>query len=125
MLRGAKGRGDHDLKIGSHVVNVQHALQPYLEDIERGARQLPRQEQKDAWRAHTAWVAFDLLDNQLDMETTVGSAYAVLARLALELLDENVSAVLPKENALTPNDGTAADGLRILLREDAFTPRAP
>jgi hypothetical protein len=105
------------MKAGTHVVQLVHAEQPYLGDVEKASRGLPRKEQREAWMAHRAWAALDLWDQK----PTKAEAYAVLARLALQLADENCSAVyLPKDNILMPNDGAAAEGLRILLTEDSL-----
>ena len=51
------------IKAGSCLVNVLHAKQPYLDDREEVAKQLPRADQKKAWLAHTSWTSFDLLNS--------------------------------------------------------------
>lgn len=46
-------------------------------------------------------------------------AYASLARLALQLGDPNCTAIfLPVKNLLMPNDGTAEEGLRLLIKKE-------
>jgi hypothetical protein len=103
------------MKVGTHLVQLLHAAQPYLGDVEEISGRLPRQEQKQAWLEHSGWAAFDLWDRK----PLTAEAYAVLARFALQLADKNCSAVLlPKENVLMPNDGTAEEGLRRLIRKE-------
>jgi hypothetical protein len=105
------------IKAGTQVVNVLHAKGPYLGDRQEIADQLSNVEQKDAWLAHNAWLSLDLLLSKLKK----AEAYATLARFALQLGDANCTAVyLPKENVLMPNDGTAEEGLRRMIRQELF-----
>lgn len=100
------------MKAGKYVVQVAHMSQPYMEDIEEGAKQLPQDEQKKAWRGHSAWVALDFRNKRTPKE----EAYAVLARFARQLGDENCCALyFPKECWMMPNDGTAEQGLGLLM----------
>jgi hypothetical protein len=102
------------VKAGSYAIQVLHRTQKYLED-EAAMDQLPREEQKRAWSAHRAWVALDLLNRDL----TAPEAYSTLARLALPLGDNNCAALyLPRENMMLPNDGTAEEGLRMLMNKE-------
>jgi hypothetical protein len=104
------------IKAGRCAVNVLHAKQPHLDDLEEVAKQLPRIEQKRAWLAHTAWASLDLLNSS---EISEAEAYETLARFALHLGDANCAAIyLPKETVLMPNDGTAEEGLRRLIRHE-------
>jgi len=52
------------MKAGTHVVQLLHAAQPYLGDVEEISGRLPRQEQKQAWLEHGAWAALDLWDRK-------------------------------------------------------------
>jgi hypothetical protein len=46
-------------------------------------------------------------------------AYASLAKLALQLGDPNCTAIfLPTKNIMKPNDGTAEQGLRLLINKE-------
>jgi hypothetical protein len=103
------------IKAGGYVVNVFHASQPYLDDVEYVAAQLPQEEQRKAWLQHTSWVALDFLNNDISKRET----YAALARFALHLGDENCCGVyLPKEEMMMPNDGTAEEGLRMMIEQE-------
>jgi hypothetical protein len=101
---------------------VIQANSPYLEDVEAVAKQLPQEEQKRAWLEHKAWASLDHLNEQTSKSkdrTKRAESYSVLARFALQLGNENCSAVyLPKEQILMPNDGTAEEGLRLLIRKE-------
>jgi hypothetical protein len=76
---------------------------------------LPQPEQKAAWKQHKAWAAFNLLNEDVPK----GDAYATLAQFVLQLGDANCCGVyFPAENIMMPNDGTAEQGLRILIRKE-------
>ena len=46
-------------------------------------------------------------------------AYASLAKLALQLGDPNCTAIfVPVKNIMMPNDGTAEEGLRLLINKE-------
>ncbi len=105
------------MKVGRHVVHIIHADQPYLDNPQEVAKQLPQPEQRKAWLDHKAWAALDLLNDDVPK----AEAYATLAQFALQLGDSNCSGIFfPKENVMMPNDGTAEEGLRILIRKELF-----
>jgi len=106
------------VKAGPNVMNLVHANQPYLGDAEAVAKQLPHEEQQRAWLEHTAWAALDFWN----LKQPKADAYAVLARLALQLGDQNCSGVfLPADNLMMPNDGTAEEGLRLLMKKELLS----
>jgi hypothetical protein len=105
------------IKAGADIINMAHSEQPYLGDPQEVARQLPRPEQKRAWLAHTAWASLDSHNDKLPKS----EAYAVLARFALQMGDENCSGIyIPGEQVFLPNDGAAEDGLRTMIRGELF-----
>jgi hypothetical protein len=105
------------VKIGSHVVNVLHAAQTYLDDPQATAEQLPQLDQKKAWLEHQAWAALDFWNLELPKQ----DAYQTLAKLSLQLADRNCSAIfLPRDEILMPNDGTAEEGLQLLSERALF-----
>jgi hypothetical protein len=105
------------VKAGKHVIKLLSISQPYLVNAEEIAEQLPHQEQRSAWRDHRAWIALDLWNP--DIAKT--DAYEVLARLAIPLLSGQCCGVfLPKEELFMPNDGTAQEGLQLLLERGLF-----
>lgn len=102
------------LKAGGFLVSLQQVDAPYFEDEEAAVKGLPKREQKAAWREHRAWVALDFLNK----EPVRGEAYAVLARFALGLGDGNCSGIYaPRDQWMFPNDGTAEEALRRMIRE--------
>lgn len=108
------------IKAGKHVVHVIHAKTPYLDEPKvEVANQLPQPEQKEAWLAHSAWAALDLIN--LRKEISKSDAYSTLAKFALHLGDSNCTGIyLPSEQVMMPNDGTAEEGLRFLIRKELF-----
>ena len=48
------------LKAGKYVVQLVQAKVPYSDDLEAGAQNLPREEQRKAWFEHQAWFSLDL-----------------------------------------------------------------
>jgi len=106
------------LKAGKYLVQLVQFETTYSADLEFGAKNLPREEQRRAWFEHRAWVALDLWNgNESDgKKLSKKEAYAVLARFALQLGDANCSAIyFPKEGWMMPNNGTAEEGLRRLI----------
>jgi hypothetical protein len=102
------------IKAGTLAINLLHSPTPYLEDVEYVAKQLPRDEQRRAWLAHTAWAALDNLSRTI----AKADSYAGLAKFALHLSNENCAGIyLPKEQIMMPNDGTAEEGLHLLIRK--------
>jgi hypothetical protein len=103
------------INAGIYAVHLVQANQPYLGDPQHVAMQMPREEQQIAWRQHNGWASFDMLNNGVQRV----EAYAVLAKLALQLGDENcVGVYLPNLEIFMPNDGTAEEGVRMLVRKE-------
>jgi hypothetical protein len=91
---------------------------PIPEDLEYGAKNLPREEQKKAWFEHRAWSSLDLWNSAKSSRRDLPKkeAYAVLARFALQLGDTNCTAIyFPKEGWMLPNNGEAENELRRLI----------
>ncbi|MDP9039738.1 MAG: hypothetical protein M3O02_10770 [Acidobacteriota bacterium] len=103
------------IKAGTNVINVLHASEPYLNDVGYVAAQLPQEEQRKAWLQHSAWAALDLWNPDSGKK----EAYDALARFALQLGDDDCCGVyLPKEQMMMPNDGTAEQGLRMMIEQE-------
>ena len=109
------------VKAGAHIVRVTCVPYRYANDDEYALSQLPQPEQKTAWTEHHG-CAFIELFNDLSIEEKAISdaeAYASLARLALQLGDPNCAAIfVPVKNLMMPNDGTAEEGLRLLIKKE-------
>jgi hypothetical protein len=74
---------------------------------------------RGAWTEHHACAFLDLF-NDFSSRSRVADAeaYASLAKLALQLGDSNCTAIfLPIRNIMMPNDGTAEEGLRLLINK--------
>jgi hypothetical protein len=105
------------VKAGKYVIKLLSISLPYLGDPDEIAEQLPRQEQRSAWRDHRAWFALDLWNPDI----AKADAYEVLARLSIPLLNDQCCGVfLPKEEIFMPNDGTAQEGLQLLQERNLF-----
>lgn len=105
------------IRAGTYVMHVLHANQPYLGDVENVATQLPNLVQQVAWRAHNAWSSFDLLNSTAHAR----DSYIPLAKFASQMADSNCAGIyLPKNQIMWPNDGTAEQGLRMLIRSKLF-----
>jgi hypothetical protein len=95
------------IEADGYVIQVTQSSSPYHghpHEIEtrKGDRSLLHH----AWKDHKGFVAFDLRGT----DHTRVQAYRVLSALMLELLDSHVLGVLlPRENDLYPNDGSAAE----------------
>jgi len=101
------------LKAGTYVLHMQQENQPYLEDVEVGARQLPQKEQKQAWLEHHAWAALNLWTTE---DIPDEEAYGVLARFVLPLGDANCSGVyVPRNGWMFPNNGAAEEALTRMI----------
>lgn len=107
------------VKAGPHVIRVTCVSSRYNEDDEHSLSQLPQPEQKKAWTDHNACTFLDLF-NDFSSESKIpdADAYASLANLALQLGDPNCTAVfIPIKNIMLPNDGSAEQGLRLLVKK--------
>ena len=108
------------VKAGSHIIRVTSVPTRYADDDEFALAHLPQAEQKKAWNEHRACTFLDLF-NDLAGESRIPDpeAYASLAKLALGLDDTNCTAIfLPMKNMMFPNDGTAEQGLRLLIKKE-------
>jgi hypothetical protein len=109
------------VKAGPHIIRVTSVPRRYADDDEYSLSQLPQPEQKKAWTEHHACVFLDLF-NDLSSESRGipdAEAYASLAKLALQLGDPNCTAIfVPIKNIMMPNDGTAEEGLRLLINKE-------
>ncbi len=109
------------VKAGPHVIRVTSFPCRYADDDEYALSQLPQPEQKNAWSEHHAHTLLDLFNDLSRSERRIpnADAYASLAKVALQLGDPNCTAILlPDKNILMPNDGTAEQGLRLLINKE-------
>jgi hypothetical protein len=93
----------------------------YADDDEYALSQLPQPEQKKAWSEHSACVFLDLFNDLSSRSRAIpdAEAYALMAKLALQLGDSNCTAIfVPIKNIMMPNDGTAEQGLRLLINKE-------
>jgi hypothetical protein len=108
------------VKAGPHIIRLTHLPHRYSDDDHYALANLPQAEQKNAWNEHRAIVLLDLFNDLSESEKRISDreAYASLARLAIELGDSNCAAVyLPGRNIMFPNDGTAEEGLRVMINK--------
>jgi hypothetical protein len=114
------------VKAGSHTIRITSISSRYSDDDEYALSQLPQPEQKKAWTEHHAHTLLDLF-NDLSSKSRIvpdAEAYASLAKLALQLGDPNCTGIfVPLKNILMPNDGTAEQGLRLLINKKLPTKR--
>jgi hypothetical protein len=107
------------VKAGPHMIRVSSVSTRYVEDDEYALSQLPRPEQKKAWKEHHAYTLLELFNDIKDRDIPDKEAYSSLARLALQLGDPNCSAIfVPIKNIMMPNDGAAEQGLRFLIKKE-------
>jgi hypothetical protein len=109
------------VKAGTHIIRVTCAPDRYANDDEYALSQLPRSEQKAAWMQHRGCAFIELFNDLSTKEKAIpdAEAYASLARLALQLGDHNCTAIfVPVKNLMMPNDGTAEEGLRLLIKKE-------
>lgn len=108
------------VKAGPHIVRVTCLPGRYVDDDEYALAQLPQPKQKQAWIQHHAFVFLELFNDLSSKSRGIqdAEAYSSLAKLALQLGDPNCSAILvPVKNIMMPNDGTAEEGLRLLINK--------
>jgi hypothetical protein len=109
------------VKAGPHIVRLTHIASRYAEDDEYALANLPQIEQKKAWNEHHAIVLLELFNDFTNSEKRIHDkdAYASLARLALHLGDPNCAAIfLPGKNWMLVNDGTAEEGLLMMIKKE-------
>ena len=91
------------LKAGPYLLNFYQSQQPYLDNPKQTIDWLPQVSQRQAWSEHLAFVAVDYMNYDSDVDL----GYCVLAKLVAEMLDQNCTGVyMPRDHALTPNDGS-------------------
>ena len=108
------------VKAGPHAIRVMSVPNRYAEDDEYALSQLPQPEQKKAWTEHHACALLEFF-NDFSKEPRISDldAYASLAKLALQLGDPNCAAIfVPIKNIMMPNDGSAEEGLRLLINKN-------
>lgn len=67
----------------------------------------------NAWKEHRGYIAYDLWNKDHNRH----DAYRVLAKLVTELLNDNSTGIyLPREDEFYPNDGSAEEHLKHLLK---------
>lgn len=109
------------VKAGSHIIRVTSIPTRYADDDQFALSQLPHPDQRLAWTEHHACALLELFN---DISKSAGripdvEAYALLAKLALQLCDPNCAAVfVPTKDIMMPNDGTAEQGLQLLVNRE-------
>jgi hypothetical protein len=89
------------MKVGKFMLHFPVQRRPYLEDPEKIAQGFAREELRNAWRQHRAWVSIDCMNRSEDVEME----YCVIAKVTAELLDENcVGLFMPHERSFMTND---------------------
>lgn len=109
------------VKAGPHIIRITSVPRRYSDNDELALANLPREEQKKAWSEHRAIVVLDFFNDLSRRETRISDrdAYASMAQLTLKLGDPNCAAVyLPDRNFMLPNDGTAEEGLRMMINKE-------
>ncbi len=107
------------VKAGPHIIRLTSVPTRYADDDEYALSQLPQPEQKKAWTEHRACAFLDLFNDLKSKSIPDADAYASLAKLALQLGDPNCAAIfVPIKNIMMPNDGTAEQGLRLLINKE-------
>jgi hypothetical protein len=109
------------VKAGPHIIRVISAPGRYSDNDQYALSQLRKPEQKKAWLEHHACVFLELFNDLSSTSQRVSDAdaYASLATLALQLGDPNCAAIyVPILNIMMPNDGTAEEGLRLLISKE-------
>jgi hypothetical protein len=109
------------VKAGRYVIRLTHIMGRYVDDDELALSQLPKDEQKKAWREHHGFVHLELFNDfsSSDKRIPIKEAFAALAQLALQLGDTNCTGVyIPGENIMMPNDGTLEEGLRMMVKHE-------
>jgi hypothetical protein len=101
------------VKADKSTISLLESARPYFDDPEVTAKKFNHPELRKAWAQHRGWVAFDLMQSDLEKR----QAYGVLAALVAELLDDRCAGIyLPKESQFTPQtDGSAATHLASLM----------
>jgi hypothetical protein len=59
------------LKAGKYVVQLIEVPEPYSDDLEASAQNLPRLEQKKSWFEHRAWTSLDLWNGKMTSKGSI------------------------------------------------------
>jgi hypothetical protein len=108
------------VKAGPHLIRISFMPKRYVDDDKYALSQLPQPEQKKAWNEHHAVTVLEFFNDLSSKEQRVPDpeAYASLATLGLQLGDSNCTAIfVPIKNMMFPNDGTAEEGLRLMIKK--------
>ena len=106
-------------KAGPHIIRVTSVPTRYGDNDEYALSQLPQPEQKKAWTQHHACTFLDLFNDLESRSIPDAEVYASLAKLALQLGDPNCTAIFVSiKNIMMPNDGSAEQGLRLLINKE-------
>ena len=102
--------------VGVHTLSFLFYTKPYFSDEPEHARaferSLRRDDQRQAWAEHNAYMAVDYVKGDVDRD----SKYVVLALLCAELFDENCMAIyLPKQSSLVPGKDSALGQLNKII----------
>ncbi len=112
------------VKAGPHIIQVSTVPARYADNDEYALSQLPQPEQKKAYTEHQACTSLHFFNDLESRSIPDAEAYASLAKLALQLGDPNCTAIfVPLKNIMMPNDGTAEQGLRLLIDKELPTKR--
>jgi hypothetical protein len=109
------------VKAGPHIIQVTTVPAKYSDDDKYALSQLPHPEQKKAWTEHHACVYLDLFNDFSSKSERLpdAEAYSSIAKLALQLVDLNCTAIfVPVKNIMFPNDGAAEQGLRLVINKE-------
>lgn len=95
-----------------HFLAIFSVPKPYFgRDRQQNLEWLPQEVQRQSWAGHCAWTAIDYVGPSRDLRI----AYSVLAKLAAEMIDPNITGVyVPGERAFLPNDGSLYASLEMI-----------
>jgi len=104
------------VKVGVQLLSLIQVPRRY--DLEMPEHEildaLDDEAQRNAWRAHRAWMAIDTVGRKIRRK----EGYGMLARTALALGDANCCGIyFPRDGGVRANDGSAETALRQLVEE--------
>jgi hypothetical protein len=104
------------IKCQSFLINLLQAKTPYSPPDRERSLAKTDERGRSAWEQHTAWMAFDLLN---DYDFTPETGFAALARWAQPFLGPNCTAAfIPSIGRTLINNGAADRGLKSLIALD-------
>ena len=109
------------VKAGPHIIRVPSVPIRYADDDEYALSYCHSKNRRRLGLRHHACAFLDFLSDPSSKYRIVpdAEAYASLAKLALQLGDPNCTAIfVPVKNIMMPNDGTAEEGLRLLINKE-------